>query len=384
MREHEIIVVDDDEITLAMIADFLSEYRVSAFSCPIEAYSYIQNIDTTPALIILDLIMPSINGLEMCEKIQNIATETTPEIFIYTSNSDIEERIKGFELGVTDFLLKPCARVELQQKVKKVYTRHKRNSLSAIRHETQSVLMANGMSELTELNNVIHFLRALIDIHSTEELAKLILKTMSDFGLKSSMCIVYELDQSQHIFFDTNGNVMSPLEKELLEKIRYADKIITKGSRLFLNFPFISQIIKNMPDDKELAGRLRDYLAIMLDAAGGRLKSILQTQEINCLTDKLTELQSLAENSNRKQIDEIAKTLALLIDHVEKNVFEYNLTEYQEAELLKLFKESSDTALEIADNNNSVVNLDSIMIRLKHLSSMAKEHSNGSDDIEFF
>lgn len=384
MRSHEIIIVDDDEITLAMLTDWLSDYRINTFLCPNEAYLHIQNADEVPALIILDLVMPNINGLDMCQKIQGIFRENRPDIFIYTSSNEIEERIRGFELGVTDFLLKPCRKIELQQKVKNVYTRHKQLVESNARNENQHNFLSSTITELAEQNNVIHFLKALNNIHSAEELAKLILRAMSDFGLKSSIYMEYELDGSQRIYFDTNSNTMSPLERELLKRIWYSDKIITRGQRLFLNFPFFSQIIKNIPDDQERAGRLRDYVAIMLDAAGSRLRNILQTQEINSLLENLAELQLLADNSNRKQIDEIAKTLAILIEHVERNVFEYNLTEYQETELLELFKKSSDTALSIANNGSSVVNLDSIMARLKYLSSMAKKCSDESDEIEFF
>jgi len=78
-----------------------------------------------PDLAILDIMMPKLNGFEVCEKIrENKKTALLPVIFL-TAKSSEKDEIKGLELGANDFILKPISPLKLIARVKT----HLRNSI---------------------------------------------------------------------------------------------------------------------------------------------------------------------------------------------------------------------------------------------------------------
>ncbi len=387
MKECEVVVVDDDEITLSVITNALNTHSVKAFSSPIEAIDFVRSLDSPPFLIILDLKMPEMNGFEVCEIIRESLDEKITDIFFYTSSNDLEERLRGYEVGANDFLNKPIETKELQAKVRTVVKRGKRKKLALQAKTVHSDSYRNAISELAEQNNLIHFLRASVNCATVEALNTLIIQTMSDYMLKSTVCATYSLDTAELTHLETNCESVSALEKELLVRLKHSDRIITRGRRLFLNYPFFTQIVKNMPEDPAQAGRYRDYLAIILETAEARLRSIIQTKEINLLIDELGALQNHTEKSYNERMKSMAETLAALIDTVENKVFEYSLTEKQENELLTLFNRSTDSAFSIMDNTDSIEALDNIMERLKHLVALAGTNEESDCDtigLEFF
>jgi DNA-binding response OmpR family regulator len=71
-----------------------------------------------PDLIILDIVMPGMNGLEVCERLRTDPTLAAVPILFLTAKGDVEDRIEGFKAGGDDYLSKPfdlrelCLRVE--------------------------------------------------------------------------------------------------------------------------------------------------------------------------------------------------------------------------------------------------------------------------------
>ena len=66
-----------------------------------------------PDLVLLDLVMPHINGIELMEKLQRVERETYPSIVIISASENDEPRIRSLALGAIDFLPKPFNRTEV-------------------------------------------------------------------------------------------------------------------------------------------------------------------------------------------------------------------------------------------------------------------------------
>src|SRR5262245_46168653 len=111
-----ILVVEDEK----RIADFLTRglqgagYAVDAAPQGITSLQFIHVTDYD--LIILDIMLPDLNGLQILEKIRN--RKVGPPVLILSARGTVDDRVKGLELGADDYLVKPFAFVELLARVR--------------------------------------------------------------------------------------------------------------------------------------------------------------------------------------------------------------------------------------------------------------------------
>ncbi len=117
MKKSRILVVDDDELNVRLLEGMLSEkYEVVTAYNGKEALVEVGK--KTPDLIILDIMMPGMNGYEVCKKLKgNKKTSYIPVIMV-TALTEKTEKIKGIEAGADDFLNKPVDLIELTARVK--------------------------------------------------------------------------------------------------------------------------------------------------------------------------------------------------------------------------------------------------------------------------
>ncbi len=116
--QHKILIVDDVTKNIQLVANFLKQagYDINfALNGP-DALRHIQQ--TQFDLILLDIMMPEMDGLEVCQKIKSRKeSKDIPVIFI-TAKSDVESVSTAFEVGGVDYITKPFNRVELLARVK--------------------------------------------------------------------------------------------------------------------------------------------------------------------------------------------------------------------------------------------------------------------------
>src|SRR5439155_3314631 len=124
-----IAVIDDEANIRESVAFALRRegYAVETFADGVEAWSSIEQ--KIPDLVILDILMPRMDGLELCRKIRG-ATENVPIIFL-TSRDDEVDRILGLELGADDYLCKPFSMRELVARVRVLFRRAARRAIAS-------------------------------------------------------------------------------------------------------------------------------------------------------------------------------------------------------------------------------------------------------------
>jgi serine/threonine-protein kinase len=106
-REATILAVDDSKTGLLVVTTYLNRegYRVLGCSSPLEALATLEK--TVPDLIILDVVMPEMDGFELCGRIrQQERLRYVPIIFLSAACS-LDERVKGLTVGGDDFIRKP-------------------------------------------------------------------------------------------------------------------------------------------------------------------------------------------------------------------------------------------------------------------------------------
>jgi DNA-binding response OmpR family regulator len=118
---HTVAVVDDEDNIRETLAFALRRdgYPVELYAHGGEAWTAFQR--KLPGLIVLDILMPEMDGLDLCRRIRSI-NETIPIIFLTSRDEEID-RVLGLEIGADDYLCKPFSMRELLARVKVLFRR---------------------------------------------------------------------------------------------------------------------------------------------------------------------------------------------------------------------------------------------------------------------
>ena len=121
MATHDhILVVDDDAETRSLLREYLQKqgYRVSTAA---DGQALRKALDTArPGLIVLDLMLPGEDGLELC---RDLRTRSNLPVIMLTARGEDTDRIVGLEMGADDYLAKPFNARELLARIKSVLRR---------------------------------------------------------------------------------------------------------------------------------------------------------------------------------------------------------------------------------------------------------------------
>lgn len=160
----KILMIEDDEELAGMLISFLSKYNVEVenFDDPylgISALS-INKYD----LLILDLSLPGMDGLEICKEIRTKKNDIP--IIISSARSDLEDKIIGLELGADDYLPKPYAPKELYARIMSVLRRYKKSSSSEESEEEGDIKLSKNGADILFHEEVLSLTRAEFEVLS--------------------------------------------------------------------------------------------------------------------------------------------------------------------------------------------------------------------------
>ena len=112
-----VLVVEDNATNVVLLMELLIKngYEVGTASDANQAFEFIKN--QLPDLILLDVMMPGMDGFEVCEELKsNVETKNIPIIFL-TAKVTTEDIVKGFKVGGVDYVTKPFKKEELIARV---------------------------------------------------------------------------------------------------------------------------------------------------------------------------------------------------------------------------------------------------------------------------
>lgn len=126
-----VLVVDDDvEVAKSIEASLRKQYQVSVVYSGIEAIKEARR--HRPDLIVLDVVMPGMDGLETCRELRvDPALASVPILFL-TALGRPEDRVAGFQAGADDYLTKPFNLEELQLRIAAILRRVTRNTSTPV------------------------------------------------------------------------------------------------------------------------------------------------------------------------------------------------------------------------------------------------------------
>lgn len=115
----KVLVVEDESISRHRLQSFLTKwgYTVSIAADGAEALGALAEQDS-PRLVVLDRMMPRVDGLEVCRRIRQGAAEPYVYVILLTAQDRRDELIQGFEAGADDYITKPFEVEELKARVR--------------------------------------------------------------------------------------------------------------------------------------------------------------------------------------------------------------------------------------------------------------------------
>jgi len=116
-REYTILIVDDDSSNLAVLSDYLTSYGFQIVVAR-SGESALERVKYAPPdIILLDVMLPGIDGFEMCRRLKaDENTQNIPALFM-TVLTSTEDKVKGFEAGGVDYISKPLIHKEVLARV---------------------------------------------------------------------------------------------------------------------------------------------------------------------------------------------------------------------------------------------------------------------------
>ena len=121
------VLVVDDEMAITNVIRLGMEHAGFLVSCASEGYQALDMAQRLkPDLVILDVMLPDLDGFEVCRRLrENQATSNIP-ILMLTAKDDVKDRVQGLNIGADDYLTKPFNLAELVARVRALLRRQQR------------------------------------------------------------------------------------------------------------------------------------------------------------------------------------------------------------------------------------------------------------------
>ncbi len=164
----KILVVDDQEVNLELMEAHLvpEGYDVCLAEDGPMALQKLE--EDKPDLILLDVMMPGMDGHEVCRRLRNIpGNEATPVVMITALEDEVENRVQSIEAGADDFIEKPVVKRELLARVQSLLQKHrlyqslnKQNErlqeASQMSHQLRHLILHDMSTPISELDMAVH------------------------------------------------------------------------------------------------------------------------------------------------------------------------------------------------------------------------------------
>ncbi|MCI5138250.1 MAG: DNA-binding response regulator, partial [Candidatus Electrothrix sp. AR1] len=160
----DVLIVDDDDGTRLTIKHIVESagHQARTAAGGHDALKMIQ--EKLPDIIILDLVMPGMDGYEVCRHLKADPRSTEVPVIFLSGLISAEEKVKAFEAGGVDYIVKPCSTIELLARLHTHLTQQRTQNSLAAEVQKQTVELEEKNKELQETNLVLKRL-----LHEIEE-----------------------------------------------------------------------------------------------------------------------------------------------------------------------------------------------------------------------
>ncbi len=145
----KILLVDDEPDALEVLGFKLRQAGYNALLAKDGARAIALARDERPALIVLDLMLPEVDGLEVCKILRRDANTAAIPIIMLTARAAEMDRVLGLELGADDYVTKPFSPRELLLRIKKLLVRAQSSEETSAELRMGELILDAGRHEVT-------------------------------------------------------------------------------------------------------------------------------------------------------------------------------------------------------------------------------------------
>ncbi|WDE07186.1 response regulator [Thalassomonas viridans] len=343
MSNYKILIVDDEELNIELMIDTLEDedYQIETAADGAEAVEKFKQFN--PDMVLLDVMMPVMNGYDACSAIRNLEKDSESEIPIIfiSAKANLEDKILGYEVGGNEYITKPFDNSELLAKVGLAF-----KQVEQVKKLQQSVNHANAlafdlMTTSSKIGLIGQFLRHTLTCTSFDSLLKGFFRLTQEEKLG---CTVKAVFNGETIILSDDG-IERPIDFEIINNYTSSERIFYFGkSRALFNWGNITMLVRNVGDEA-------DNIAIMLDGMEAGIKFM--------------EMQSLlltAVHSFKEQNTQFKSKAATVLENMEEEL-RMNFCELGAS--TNLTEEEEENLTAIVEQNRTI--LDEVFLNSRHL-----------------
>ena len=231
-----ILAVDDNELNLEILEELLAddfnlEFAENGEQCLEVAASF------RPDIILLDIMMPGIDGYEVCRRIRADIAQRRTKVIMVSAKAMVSERMKGYDAGANDYLTKPFEKEELLAKI--------RVFLELRSAEEVKEARLAGMAEVSAgvLHNVGNVLNS-VNVSATRARSTLRASRVGDLERVAQLCSSQGTNFAEFIATDERGHALPRFLAELAKRLTSEHQTaLDELDRLMKRVDHVCQII---------------------------------------------------------------------------------------------------------------------------------------------
>ncbi len=236
-----ILIVDDNEINLAIIEEILEEeFELKSVTSGVETLTAV--LEFKPSLILLDIMMPGIDGYETCRRLRKIESLRGVKIIMVSAKALLSERMQGYEAGANDYITKPFNAQELLAKVRVYMQLH---SVEEIDNLKTNILRLIGHETRTPLSHILSSLELLrggteMEAEELNEWLDISFQSATRLHLLIEKCLnLSDLQSGKHNFLFESYDLCAVLN-EALQNL--SNKVMERNIKIIKECPDSAQI----------------------------------------------------------------------------------------------------------------------------------------------
>lgn len=161
-REAKILIVDDDPVNLSILSHHLSNVGLEVFVAQDGEAALEQTCRQPPDLILLDILMPGLDGFEVCRRLKDQPETRDIPIIFMTALTNTRDLVTGFDVGAVDYIPKPFTPEEVLARVTTHLTLHRQRSevdhLNTMKNKFFEIISKDMIEVLSSLVSLSDFL----------------------------------------------------------------------------------------------------------------------------------------------------------------------------------------------------------------------------------
>ncbi|WDD98854.1 response regulator [Thalassomonas actiniarum] len=333
MSNYKILIVDDEELNIELMTDTLEDddYQIETASNGVEAIEKFKACK--PDMVLLDVMMPVMNGYDACAAIRELEgdTDEVPIIFI-SAKASLEDKISGYKVGGNEYITKPFDNSELLLKINLAFKQKEQIKTLKTSVNDANNLALNLMVTSSKVGLIGQFLRKTLTCNTFSDL----LKDFFELTRENKLGCTIKAIMNGETLIQSDDGIERPIDFEIVQHYTSSERIFYFGKkRALFNWGNITMLVRNVGDEA-------DNIALMLD---GMIAS-MQFMEMQSLL--LTAIHSFQEQNSQFKVK-----AATVLENMEE---ELRMTLCELGTSTNLTEEEEENLTTIVDQNRTMLN----------------------------